>query len=555
VAGLAAAFGSGAMTNSIPEIEDASCVFVIGSNTTEAHPLVANRVFKAKLNGATLIVVDPRKIQLTLQADIHLPLKFGSDVAFINGMMHAILKNKWHNSEFVSERTEGFAELQAHLEKYSPEKASEICGIPAEDIERVARIYATSECSTILYTLGITEHSHGVDNVKSLANLAMLTGHIGKRSSGVNPLRGQNNVQGHCDMGALPNVYPGYQVVTDANVRQKFETAWNARLSDKVGITIPEMMDGLINGSVKGMFIFGENPVLSDPDTHHIVHALKSAEFLVVQDIFLTETAKLAHVVLPGASWAEKDGTFSNTERKMQRVRKAVEPLPGTLPDWKILCELSSRLGLSADYTSPEEIFAEMASLSPMYAGISYERLDMGGIQWPCPSPDHPGTAFLHQGKFTRGRGLFSVIDYRPPEEMPDEEYPYLLTTGRRYAHYHTRTQTGNCPSLEKEFPETIVQVSFADAEKLNLKDGDSIKVTSRRGELVAPVRPGDIVPKGAIFMDFHFMEANPNVLLGTSLDPISKTPDYKVCAVRIEKHVPTEGIVQEQVKDVKRVG
>lgn len=523
------------MTNSIPEIEDASCVLVVGSNTTEAHPLVSHRVYRAKLRGATLIIVDPRKIQLTLAADIHVPLNFGSDVAFINGMMHAILKNNWHNPAFVSERTEGFEELQAHLERYSPEKASEICGVPPEEIERVARIYATSECSTILYTLGITEHSHGVDNVKSLANLAMLTGHIGKRSSGVNPLRGQNNVQGHCDMGCLPNVYPGYQVVTDQNVRAKFEAAWQAKLSDKVGITIPEMMDWLIDGSAKGMFIFGENPVGSDPNTHHVVHALKSAEFLVVQDIFLTDTAKLAHVVLPGASWAEKDGTFSNTERKFQRVRKAVEPLEGTLPDWKILCELGSRLGLSMDYASPKEIWDEMASLSPMFAGVSYERLESGGIQWPCPSADHPGTPFLHQGRFTRGRGLFSVIDYRPPEEMPDAEYPYLLTTGRRYAHYHTRTQTGNCPTLHREFPSPFAQISYVDAKKLGLKDGDSVKVTSRRGEVVTPVRLGNIVPPGSIFMDFHFMEANPNVLLGTSLDPISKTPDYKVCAVQID--------------------
>lgn len=536
MAGLAAAFGSGAMTNSIPEIEDASCVLVMGSNTTEAHPLVSHRVFKAKLKGATLIIVDPRKIQLTLAADIHVRLNFGTDVAFINGMMHAILKNNWHNSEFVSQRTEGFAELQAHLEKYPPEKASEICGVPPEEIERVARIYATSERSTILYTLGLTEHSHGVDNVKSVANLAMLTGQIGRRSTGVNPLRGQNNVQGHCDMGALPNVYPGYQVVTDPNVRQKFETAWNARLSDKVGITIPEMMDWLIDGSAKGMFIFGENPVLSDPNTQHVVHALKSAEFLVVQDIFLTETAKLAHVVLPGASWAEKDGTFSSTERKMQRVRKAVEPLPGTLPDWKIFCELGSRLGLSMDYASPKEVFAEMASLSPMYAGISYERLESGGIQWPCPSADHPGTPFLHQGRFTRGRGLFSVIDYRPPEELPDAEYPYLLTTGRRYAHYHTRTMTGRCPSLHKEFPEPRAQIHYLDAERFGLNEGDLANVVSRRGEVVTPVRPGDIVPQGAIFMDFHFAKANPNELLGTSLDPISKTPDYKVCAVKIEK-------------------
>ena len=496
---------------------------------------MSHRVFKAKENGATLIVVDPRRTQVSLAADYHVRLNFGSDVALINGMMHIILKNNWHNAEFVSERTEGFDELRAHLEQWTPEAASKICGVSPEQMEQIARAYATSECSTILYTLGITEHSHGVDNVKSLANLAMLTGHIGKPSSGVNPLRGQNNVQGHCDMGCLPNVYSGYQVVTDQNVRQKFEAAWNATLSDKVGLTIPDMMDHLIDGSVKGMFIFGENPVLSDPDTHHIVKALKSAEFLVVQDIFLTETAKLAQVVLPGASWAEKEGTFSNTERKMQRVRKAVEPLPGTMPDWQILCELGKRLGVSMDYPSPKEIFAEMASLSPMYAGMSFERLEGNGIQWPCPTEDHPGTAYLHKGRFTRGLGLFSVIGYRPPEEMPDDEFPYLLTTGRRYAHYHTRTQTGNCPTLHREFPEPFAQISFADAEKLGLRDGDSAKVISRRGEVITPVRPGDIVPEGAIFMDFHFMEANPNWLLGTSLDPVSKTPDYKVCAVKIE--------------------
>ena len=524
------------MTNSIPEIEDAACVLLVGSNTTEAHPLVSHRVYKAKLKGATLIVVDPRKIQLTLAADIHVRLNFGSDVAFINGMMHAIVKNNWHNSTFVAERTEGFEELQAHLQGYSPETAAEICGVPPEVIEEVARIYATSQCSTILYTLGITEHSHGVDNVKSLANLAMLTGHIGRPSSGVNPLRGQNNVQGACDMGALPNVYPGYQVVTDENVRKKFEAAWQAQLSERVGYTIPDMMDRLIDGSVKGMFIVGENSVLSDPNTNHIIHALESAEFLAVQEIFLTETAKLAHVVLPGACWAEKDGTFTNTERKVQRVRKAVEPPQGTIPDWKILCELGSRLGLSMDYASPREIFAEVANLSPAFSGISYERLESSGIPWPCPSPDHPGTPFLHQGKFTRGRGLFHVIDYRPPEEMPDDEYPYLLTTGRRFAHYHTRTMTGNCPSLAKEHPTPFAQVSNVDADKMALKDGDSVRVISRRGQLVTPVRPGDIVPPGSIFMDFHFMEANPNVLLGNSLDPVSKTPDYKVCAVQIEK-------------------
>ena len=293
------------MTNSIPEMEDAACVFVIGSNTTEAHPLISHRVFRAKLKGAKLIVVDPRKIQLTLVADIHVRINFGTDVAFINAMVHEIIKNNWHNVAFIEERTEGFEDLKKIVEGYPPEKASEICGVPADTIREVARIYATSEPSTILYTLGITEHSHGVDNVKSLANLSMLTGHIGKKSSGVNPLRGQNNVQGACDMGALPNVYPGYQVVINDDIREKFQNAWGAKLSPDVGLTIPEMMDGLIEGGVKGMFIVGENTRMSDPNTHHITHALKSAEFLVVEDLFLTETAELANVVLPAACWAE----------------------------------------------------------------------------------------------------------------------------------------------------------------------------------------------------------------------------------------------------------
>jgi len=524
------------MTNSIAEMEDADCLFVIGSNTTEAHPLISHRVFRGKLKGAKLIVVDPRKIQLTLQADVHVRLRFGTDVAFINGMMHAIIANGWHNEEFVSERTEGFEEFRKNLDNYSPEKASEICGVPPEEIVKVAKIYATAERSSILYTLGITEHSHGVDNVKSLANLAMLTGQIGRPSTGVNPLRGQNNVQGACDMGGLPNVYPGYQVVTDDAVRKKFEDAWQAKLSPKVGLMIPEMMDGLVSGAVKAMYIFGENSVMSDPHTNHIIHAMKSAEFLVVQDIFLTETAMLADVVLPGACWAEKDGTFASTERRVQRGRKAVEPPEGAIPDWQVICEVGKRLGLSMDYASPREFYAEMASLSPAFAGINYERLESGGIHWPCPSSDHPGTPFLHSGKFTRGRGLFSTISYRPPEELPDAEYPFLLTTGRRYAHYHTRTMTGRCPSLHKEMPNGHAQINWEDAIELGLEEGALARVTSRRGEIVAPVRPGDVVPRGAVFMDFHFAEYNPNLLLGLSLDPVSKTPDYKVCAVKLEK-------------------
>jgi formate dehydrogenase alpha subunit len=536
VAGLAAAFGNGAMTNSIAEIEDAACLFIIGSNTTEAHPLIAHRVFKAHDKGAKIIIVDPRRIQLSLIADIHVRPVFGTDVAFINGMMHEIIVKGYHDQTFVDQRTEGFAELAEMLHHFSPERASQICGVPAELIRRVAHLYATSEPSSILYTLGMTEHSHGVDNVKSLANLAMLCGHIGKPSSGVNPLRGQNNVQGACDMGALPNVLPGYQVVTNLAARAKFETAWGAnRLPAEVGLTIPQMIDGLIEGSMKGMYIVGEDTALSDPDTHHIVHALTSAEFLVVQEIYLSETAKLADVVLPAACWAEKEGTFTCSERKVQRVRQAVQAPGEARPDWEILCDLGEKLGISMNYGSPIEIFDEMANLNPIYGGISYERIESEVLQWPCPDREHRGTRFLHQGVFGRGLGLFSAIDYRPSEELPDSEYPFFLTTGRHFVHYNARTMTGRCSSLAGEYSQAITQIHVNDAARLGVKNGDRLKISSRRGEVISTARTGDIVPEGAIFMDFHFAEANANVLLGTSLDPITKTPDYKVCAVRIE--------------------
>ncbi len=528
------------MTNSIAEIEDADCLLVVGSNTTEAHPLIAYRMFRAKEKGAALIVVDPRKIQLAEFADIHIQLNFGTDIAFFNGIMNEILNTGLHNKDFISAHTEDFETLKATVSLYTLERVSKITGVPVEDIRETARLYASSKNSSICYTLGITEHSFGVDNVKTLANLAMLTGQIGKPSSGVNPLRGQNNVQGACDMGALPNVYPGYQPVTDLHVQKKFQDAWGVELSPRLGKTIPEMMDGLIEGSMKGLYIFGENSVEGDPNTGHVRHALESAEFLVVQDIFLTSTAQMAHVVLPGACWAEVDGTFSNTERRVQRVRKAVEPPGQALPNWKIFSELGTRMGLAMKYESAEDIFQEMAKLTPSFSGISYDRIGFEGIQWPCPSPEHPGTRFLHRdGVFTRGKGKFHAIEHQASKDEPDSEYPFTLTTGRRYAHYNTSTMTGRCKTLQNEFPEPVAQVNTADAMTLGLKNGDSIKVISRRGEVVTPVRIGDIVPPGSLFMDFHFQNANSNQVLGTFLDPVSKTPDYKVCAVKLEKCAP----------------
>ncbi len=524
------------MTNSINEIEDSDCVFIIGSNTTVAHPLIAYRVYRAKAKGAKVIVADPRRIHMANIADIFAQQKLGSDVALLNGIMNVIISENLHDKSFIEERTEGFDKLEELLKGYPPEKAAEICGVSPEDIVKIARTYAGAESSSILYTMGITQHSHGVDNVKSLANLAMLTGNIGKPSSGVNPLRGQNNVQGACDMGGLPNVYPAYQAVTDENNKKKFEDAWQAELSGKLGYTIMEMMHGLEDGSVKGMIILGENPVGSDPDANHVKHALESAEFLAVIDIFLTDTAKLAHVVLPGVSYAEKDGTFTNSERKVLRVRKAVEPVGEARPDWQIICDLSTKFGLPMSYNSPSDIFDEVVKVTPSYAGISYDRLEKETISWPCPSKDHPGTPILHKDRFTRGKGLFHAIEYRPPEEMVDEEFPIQLTTGRYFPHYHTGTMTRNSPSLHNEMPEGHVEINPIDAAELGLKNDDEARIVSRRGEVVSKVLLTDLVDRGTIFMSFHFMEANANVLTNPALDPICKIPEYKVCAVKVEK-------------------
>lgn len=537
VAGLATVFGSGAMTNSIPEIEDADCVFLTGSNTSVAHPLVAYRIFRAKAKGAKLIVVDPRKIPITSAADIWVRQKLGSDVALLNGIMHVIIDRGLYDEAFINERTEGFDLLREHLQAYPPERAAEITGVCVDDIIRIAEMYAKADRASIIYSMGITQHSHGVDNVQSLANLAMLTGNIGKPSTGVNPLRGQNNVQGACDMGALPNVYPGYQSVTDPGVKKKFEEAWNAELSDTVGLTIVEMMQGLEKGSLKGMVILGENPMGSDPDTNHVRHALQSAEFLAVMDIFLTDTAQLAHVVLPAACYAEKDGTFTNTERNVNRVRKAVEPPGEARADWQILSEIGHRLGLWSPYQNPSEIFDEMRALTPSYAGISYQRLERGPIAWPCPTPDHPGTPILHTERFTRGKGLFRAIEYRPPAELPDEDFPLQLTTGRCFAHYHTGTMTRNSPSLHSEMPEGLAEMNPVDAKRLGLRDYDLARFVSRRGEVISKVTITERVEPGVVFMSFHFIEANANVLTNPALDPVCKIPEFKVCAVRVEKY------------------
>jgi len=535
VAGLARAFGSGAMTNSIGEIPGADTILALGSNATEAHPVIGYRVREAVRKGAKLIVADPRETWFARAAMIHLRLKAGTDIALLNGMMNVIISEGLANEDFIATRTEGFADLSKTVARYTPEYAAEITGVPAELIREAARVYATSERASILYTLGITQHICGTENVMAVANLALATGNIGKPSTGVNPLRGQNNVQGACDMGALPDVYTSYQKVEDPAAREKFEKAWGVELNPEPGLTSPEFIDEACQGKVKAMFIMGENSIVTDADTNHLIKALENLELLVVQDIFLTDTAEYADVVLPAACFAEKEGTFTNTERRVQIFEKAVTPPGEALPDWQIVTMLARKLGLPWDYSSAEEVFAEMASLSPLYAGISYERLRKEGLQWPCPDADHPGTPYLHVDRFSRGLGLFHALEYRPPAELPDEEYPFLLNTGRHLFHYGTMTRFSR--GLDLSRPEELLQVNSADAARLGIKEKDMVKLTSRRGEVDVKATITDIVPPGTLFMTLHYRESMVNLLTISAFDSITRTPEMKVCAVKLTRN------------------
>ena len=548
-------FGSGAMTNSIRDIaEDSKCIFIIGSNTTEQHPVIGIKVRRAKRQrGAKLIVADPRRIDIARHADLHLRHKPGTDIALLNGLMHVIIREGWHDGAFIAERTEGFEEFKAVVEKYTPEVVSTITGVPAEDIEKAARMLAENRPGTLLYAMGITQHTVGVPNVMSCANLQMLLGNMGVPGGGVNPLRGQNNVQGACDMGGLPNVYPGYQRVTDPAVQQKFEQAWGVPLSNQAGLTITEMLKTAEEGKVRCLYIIGENPMTSDPDLNHVRSSLQKTEFIVMQEIFFSETAQFADVVFPAASFAEKDGTFTNTERRIQRVRRAV-PSPGEAkPDSWIVAELAKRmiaLGAATpqpeapragwNYDGPADIMAEINALTPSYAGVTYGRLTEGAqLQWPVPSPDHPGTPVLHVGKFSRGLGHFAAVDHVPPAELPDDDYPLMLTTGRVIYHWHGGEMTHRARNLEAMYPEALVEINPKDAGKARIADGALMKVSSRRGEIVAKAQVTDRVEPGLIFTTFHFAESAANFLTNPALDPQAKIPEYKVCAVKVE---PVEG-------------
>ncbi len=537
VLGLGASFGSGAMTNSIEELENSDCILITGSNTTEDHPLIARYIMRAKEKGAKLIVVDPRAIPLTHFADIHLRQRPGTDVAWINGFMNVIINEGLEDKKFIEERTEGYEEMAKIVGKYTPEYVENITGIPKEKLIEAARTYAKADRASIVYSMGITQHTTGVDNVKSCANLAMLTGNVGKPSTGVNPLRGQVNVQGACDVGALPNVYSGYQSVTDEKNRAKFEAAWKTKLPSKPGMTVIDMINAAFTGNLKMMYIMGENPMLSDPDITHVREGLNNLEFLVVQDIFLTETAQLADLVLPAASYAEKDGTFTSTDRRVQIVRKAIEPVGESRPDWQIICDLAKKMGSKEfEYSSPADIMNEIASLTPIYGGMSYERLSTNGLQWPCPTKDHNGTPCLHKDKFTRGKGSFAALEFKEPAELPDKDYPLNLTTGRIIFHFHTGTMTRKTQLLNREVQTGYVEINPADAKKLDVADGELVLVQSRRGEIKIKALITERVPEGVIFIPFHFAECAANILTNPAVDPVAKIPEFKTCAARVKK-------------------
>ncbi|MBI4297073.1 MAG: formate dehydrogenase subunit alpha [Chloroflexi bacterium] len=538
VAGLAQTLGSGAMTNSIADLAQAKTILVIGSNTTATHPVIGFQVRRlARKEQANLLVADPREIDLVRDSTLWLRQRSGTDVALLMGMARVILDEGLADMDFVRERCENFEAFQESLQAFDLETVSQTTGIPAQDIARAARLYATQKPSAILYAMGITQHSHGTDNVMASSNLALLTGNIGVPGAGVNPLRGHSNVQGACDMGGLPNVYPGYQSVGNPEARAKFEAGWGCSLPDKPGLTLMEMWDAALDGRLKAVYLVGENPVLSDADASHVEKALKNLEFLVVQDIFLTETARLADVVLPAATFAEKDGTFTNTERRVQRLRIAVLSPGEARPDWLITCQIAQRMGaMGFDFQNPEEIMEEIARLTPSYGGISYPRLESGGLQWPCPTPDHPGTPILHVGRFTRGKGWLAPLRYRPSEELPDKEYPLVLTTARLAHHFHTGTMTRKAKGLAQLRNEELAEVNPQDAERLGIQSGDAIYVASRRGRVTARARVTEDIPFGEVAMSFHFAETATNMLTNPALDPLSKMPEFKVCAVKVGK-------------------
>lgn len=536
VHGLAQTLGSGAMTNPIADItEDVDMILLVGSNPEEAHPVIGAQIRQAIQRGTQVVVVDPRKINLVKDSALHLQVQAGTNVAFANGMMHVILKEGLADRHFIEERTEGFSDLEKMVADYTPEKVAEICHIHPEDLIQAARMYAKAEKAPIIYCLGVTEHSTGTEGVMSMSNLAMLVGKVGKPGCGVNPLRGQNNVQGACDMGCMPYDFPGYQKVNNPEVIDKFEKAWHVPLNRNTGLTSTKVLPAATAGNVKGLYIFGEDPIVTDPDTGHVRQALESLDFLVVQELFMTETAAYADVVLPGISYAEKDGTFTNTERRVQRVRKAVEPRGQAREDYEIFCEVMTRMGYPCAYESAKEIMEEISAMTPSFGGINYERLEKESLQWPCRSLTDPGTPIMHVGSFARGKGLFKAIPYKQAQELPDEEYPYLMLTGRMLYHYNTRAMTGRTEGINQIANHSYIEINAVDAQALGIQEGDKVEVHSRRGKIETYAAVGNRVFPQEVFMTFHFPDGNVNEITNAVFDDIATIPEYKVCAVAIK--------------------
>ncbi|UWP59755.1 formate dehydrogenase subunit alpha [Ruminococcus gauvreauii] len=538
VAGLAMTLGSGAMTNPIADItQNPDVIMLVGSNPEEAHPVVGMQIRQAVQRGCKIIVADPRDIGLAQHADIHLKLRPGTNVAFANGIMHVIIEEGLQDMKFIEERTEGYEKIREIVKDYTPEKVGEICHIDPEDLRKAAIMYAKADKAPIIYCLGVTEHSTGTEGVMSMSNMALLVGKLGREGCGVNPLRGQNNVQGACDMGALPGDFPGYQKVKNPEVIEKFEKAWGTKLSTEPGLHATDVWPKAIQGEVKGLYIFGEDPIVTDPDTSHIIKALETLDFVVMNELFMTETAQYADVILPGVSYAEKEGTFTNTERRVQRVRKAVT-LPGEARlDTDIFIDIMNRMGYPQPHLTSAEIMDEIASVTPSFGGISHARLDAGEtLQWPCPSQDHPGTPIMHVGRFSRGLGWFYPAEYVPSAELPDEDYPIILMTGRILYHYTTRAMTGKTPGLMEIEGKSFIEMNFKDADALGIKNGDKVKVSSRRGQIESTARVGRKVSQGESWMPFHFPDGNCNWLTNPALDKYARIPEYKVCAIKIEK-------------------
>ena len=537
MAGLATSLGAGAATNSLAQMPDIDTLFLFGSNPTEAHPIVSIYLKRALRNGAKLVVGDPRETWMAKRSDVWLNLRPGTNIAMMNGLVHVILKNGWENKEFIKNRTEDIEELKKKVREYDLKRVEKITGVSKQKIINAAKLYSHADKAMIVYGLGVTEHRTGTENAMAIANLALVCGHIGRPSTGIMALRGQNNVQGASDLGPAPNILPGYQPVANADVRAKFENAWDVPISPVAGLKSMEMLDMACQGKFKGLYIMGEDPAQTDPNVHEVRRALKSLKFLVVQDIFHTETTKYADVILPGASFAEKDGTFTNGERRIQRVRKAIEPVAG-LADWQIICKIANKMGYPMTYRHPSEIMDEIASLTPIYGGISYDRLEKESLQWPCPTKDHPGTKTMYTDLFARpgGKAKFVALDHKDPGEMPDKKYPYTLITGRIREHYNNGSMSRRVPGIMELVSEERVEISPADAKQLNINNGDMVTVTSRRGKVKARAKVTTRSQKGNVFMTFHFQNALTNLLTSEHKDPIAGTPEYKACAVKIEK-------------------